>query len=356
MNRRINIITMLIIILAVLIVFAGLAGASLLNIYKTVKTDPESAFIAEATPLVLESSAVPVSTATPAVIAHDLEYGGAYYNKNIHSINIVLLGFDDVEDRPDDGGNTDSLMVFQIDFDSAKVNVISIPRDTWTLVNEYDSDGALEYTYHTKINAAYSAAARSKDRYPNVLSTIENLFNMEGQFDLGMDYYCSIDIKDVPKITKVVGGVTVKLEHTIPGVGNAGETVTLDEETCEIYLRDRSTGDGDITRAQRHQKFMLALAKRIQALGGKKAALTLYDDAVRYIDTNLSLEQIAALAALMDQVDVDNIALYTVPGRVGSATYERPGSHFGDYRSVYLVEETALAKLIVSLYYEPVSE
>ncbi|MEX1308429.1 MAG: LCP family protein, partial [Eubacteriales bacterium] len=279
-----------------------------------------------------------------------------FYNKNAHCINIVLMGFDDVEERPDDGGNTDSLMVFQIDFERAKVNVISIPRDTWTLINEYDSDGKLEYTYHTKINAAYAAAARGKDRYPNVLATVENLFNDGGQFDLDMDYYCSIDIKDVPQITKVVGGVTVKLAYTIPGVGEAGETVVLDENTCEIYLRDRSTGDGDITRAQRHQKFMIALAKRIQALGGKKAALTLYDDAVRYTETNLSLEQIAALAALMDNVDMSSVALYTAPGAVGSATYERPGSHYGDYRSVYLVNESALADLIVNLYYDPVSE
>ncbi len=352
MNRRINIITMLIIILAVLIVFAGLAVSSLLKTAKTIQDDPMSAFETEATPLILESTAA--ATPTVSVVPHDVEYKGTYYEKKESFVNIVLLGFDDVEDRPDDGGNTDSLMVFQIDFDTATVNVISIPRDAWVLINEYDEKGNLEYTYHTKINAAYSAAARKQDRYPNVLTAIQNLFGVDGLFNLDFDYYCSIDIKDVPQIVKVVGGVPITLDATIPNVGNAGEEVTLTEETCEIYLRDRSTGEGDVSRASRHQQFMMALAKRIQALGGKKAALTLYDDAVRYIDTNLSLEQIAAVASMMDDINVDSISLYTVPGVIGNTTYERPGSHFGDYRSAYLVDSDALAELILKLYYEPI--
>ena len=111
MNRRVNIITMLIIILAVLIVFGGLAAASLLDTYKTVKNDPQSAFEPEETPLVLEAK-TPKASATPEAVPHDLEYHGVYYNKKPHRINVVLLGFDDVEDRPDDGGNTDSLMIF----------------------------------------------------------------------------------------------------------------------------------------------------------------------------------------------------------------------------------------------------
>jgi len=353
MNKRVNIITMLIIILAVLIIIAGIMASSVMDSAKTLREDPLSAFdTATPTPLVLvnPSTAAPISTAVP----HDLEYEGKYYNKKQSFVNIVLLGFDDMQDRPDDGGNTDSLMVFQIDFESNKVNVISIPRDTWTLVNEYDAKGKLKYTYHTKINAAYMAAAKRSDRYPNVLTTIENLFNSDERFNLALDYYCSIDIKDVPKIVKVVGGVPITLDHAIPGVGDAGERVTLTESTSQIYLRDRSTGSGDIYRAQRHQQFMIALAARIQALGGKKAALTLYDDAVRYVNTNLSLEQIAALASVVNDIDLNSISLYTVPGTVGSASYERPGVHFGDYRSVYLVDKVALAKLILKLYYEPV--
>jgi polyisoprenyl-teichoic acid--peptidoglycan teichoic acid transferase len=354
MNRRINIITMLIIILAVLIVFAGLAVSSLLKTAKAIQEDPMSAFETEATPLILESSVVATPTAS-VVVPHDVEYKGVYYQEKDSFVNIVLLGFDDVEDRPDDGGNTDSLMVFQIDFDTAAVNVISIPRDSWALINEYDAKGNLEYTYHTKINAAFSAAARKQDRYPNAMTAIQNLLGVDGLFDINFDYYCSIDIKDVPQIVKVVGGVPITLDATIPNVGIAGETVTLTEETCETYLRDRSTGEGDVSRASRHQQFMIALAKRIQALGGKKAALTLYDDAVRYIDTNLSLEQIAAVAAMMDDINVDAISLYAVPGVIGGTTYERPGSHFGDYRSAYLVDSDALAELILKLYYEPVT-
>jgi len=352
MNKRKNIVAMLIIILACLIVMAGVLVSLMFDVAKEVTENPLAAFEAQAPKPTNVLSSTTASGATVEAVSCDVEMDGNLYNKQTGYVNIVLYGFDDMQDREDDGGNTDSIMVFKVGLETGEIAAISIPRDTWTLVNEYDKSGNLEYTYHTKINAAYSAAARKSDRYDNALDTIENLFEIDSQIDLDFDYYCSIDIKDMPSLCDAVGGVKVKLNYSVPYVGEKGETVTLTSETAQYYLRDRSTGQGDITRAQRHQTFMLALVRRIQEMGGKKAALALYDDVLKYITTNLSAVQITALASLADDINVDNIALYVLPGEVGGASYERPGSHYGDYRSVYIVDESALTNLVLDLYYD----
>ncbi len=358
MNRRKNIITLLIIMLACLIVMAGVCVSFMLDITRTVIDDPLSAFEPQRTQEISSITAEPVSEdapATPAPVPHDVDYNGVLYNKQTGYVNIVLLGFDDMQDREDDGSNTDSIMVFKINMENGAIDIISIPRDTWTKVNEYDKKGNLEYTYNTKINAAYSAAARKSDRYDNALTAIENLLEPGDQIDLDIDYYCSIDIKDIPKLADAVGGVKVTLEYNVPNVGNKGDTVTLTGKNAQYYLRDRSTGSGDITRGVRHEKFMIALAKRIKEMGGKQAALALYDDMLRYLTTNLSIEQIAALATLLDKINTDEMKMHTLPGKIGSASYERPGSHFGERRSVYLADTPALTQMILDIYYEPVN-
>ena len=358
MNRRKNIITLLIIMLACLIVMAGVCVSFVLDVTRTVIEDPLSAFEPEqkAQTIIPEPPpAEPDASETPTPIPHDVDYNGVFYNKQSGFVNIVLLGFDDMQDRENDGGNTDSIMVFKINMVTGAIDIISIPRDTWTKVSEYDKRGNLEYTYNTKINAAYSAAARKSDRYGNALDAIENLLEPGSQIDLDLDYYCSIAVKDIPKLCDAVGGVKVTLEYNVPNVGKKGETVKLNGTTAQYYLRDRSTGSGDITRGVRHEKFMIALARRIQEMGGKQAALALYDDIIRYLDINLKLEQVAALATLLDKINTDTMKMHTLPGKIGSASYERPGSHFGEYRSVYLVDTPALTQMILDIYYQPVN-
>lgn len=346
---------MLIIILSCLIVAAGVCIMFIFDITKSAMEDPISAFeTPEPEQQIIQSTPKQTLTPTPEPIEFDVMFNGKMYNEQQKYINIVLLGFDDMQDRANDGGNTDSLMVFKIGFETGDVEVLSIPRDTWTLVNEYDSKGKLEFTYNTKINAAYASASRRDDKYPNALATIENLMEADGLFDLDMDYYCSIDIKDVPKLCDAVGGVPIVLENSMESIGKRGETVVLNSTMAQYYLRDRKTGNGDISRGQRHQKFMVALAKKIQQMGGRKAALALYDDVIKYIKTNLSIEQIAALASLVGDINVDSIKLFSVPGKIGGASYERPGSYYGDFRSVYLVDKNGLKNIILDMYYEVV--
>ncbi len=358
MQARKKRITILIVLLVTLIIAAGVCLVMVLDTTMDVIENPEKAFVKEEQPTPAPVIIVPTEQPepTPTPIAYDVMYNDKMYVKNNDSVNIVLLGFDDMQDRKDDGGNTDAIMVCNIGFESNDMKIISVPRDTWTKVNEYDRDGNLEFTYNQKINAAFMAASNPKDRYPNSLSAIEYLFEVDSMFDVDMDYYCSIDIKDVPKLCEAVDGVPIVLDVSMDGIGSRGQTVVLDRLDAQYYLRDRSSGDGDLGRANRQRLFMIALAKKIQSMGGKNAALALYDDVLKYIDTNLAIEQIVALASLLNDINVDSIELCTIPGQTGGASYERPGSHYGDYRSVYLVEKQDMEKLIIDTYYKEVTQ
>jgi len=358
MKKKRKMITMLTLLLVSLIIVAGVCIVMILETTMDIVDNPEKAFLEsedpEPTPLLVEPEKDAEPTPTP--IEYDVMHNDKMYIKDVDSVNIVLLGFDDMQDRKHDGGNTDSIMVFNIGFDNNNMNIMSIPRDTWTKVNEYDRNGKLEFTYHTKVNAAYMAASRKSDRFQNALSAIEYLYEVDGIFDVEMKYYCSIDIKDVPKLCDAVGGVPVVLDVNMSGIGRKGETVTLNSLDAQYYLRDRTSGTGDLVRAMHHRTFMVGLAKKIQSMGGRNAALALYDDVLKYIDTNLAFDQIVALASLANDIDVDSIKMQTIPGKTGSAKYERPGSLYGDYRSVYLVDKEKMKELIIDTYYKEVTQ
>jgi polyisoprenyl-teichoic acid--peptidoglycan teichoic acid transferase len=363
MRKRKKVMSLLTIVLVSLIIAAGVCIYFILEIMIDVTNNPEIAFgkqndsppkivtPIEPSPAVAQE---PIPTATP--IAYDVMVDGKMYNLKNDGVNIVLFGFDDVEYRDDDGGNTDSIMVFNIGFNNNSMDIISVPRDTWTRVHEYDRNGNLEFVYKTKINAAFMAADRKKDRFPNALTTVEQLFEVDDTFDLDMDYYCSIDIKDISKVCDSLGGVPMVLDATIVSIGKKGDFVTLNNKDAQTYLRDRSSLNGDLDRAKHHRTFIIAVLKRVKALGGKNAALALYDDVLRYIDTNLGLEQIAALATMTDNIDIDSISMTTVPGATGGTAYERPGKYYGDYRSVYLADQMKMTKLMLEIYYEEVTE
>lgn len=102
-------------------------------------------------------------------------------------LNILLLG---VDKRPGDGGRSDALMVLSLDPKKNEMKLISIPRDTRTLIAGKG--------YEDKINHAYAFGGVDMS-----IATVENLLNVE------LDYYVEMNMQGLSEMVDAVGGITV---------------------------------------------------------------------------------------------------------------------------------------------------
>ncbi|MFW5885104.1 MAG: LCP family protein [Patescibacteria group bacterium] len=177
-------------------------------------------------------------------------------------INILLLGM---------GGEghkgeylTDTIMVASINPETYETAFLSIPRDLYVKVPDYN--------IHTKINAVYTYALRNESSSRSeAISLIKK--TVEDATDQPIDYYAALDFKGFKKVVDELDGIKVNVEkdivdHKYPGPNYSYQTFKLDKgthlldgETALKYARVRHTEGGDFARAKRQQK-VLAAARR----------------------------------------------------------------------------------------------
>ena len=220
-------------------------------------------------------------------------------------INILFLGIDRDEERDSTMGvfRTDTLSLVVIDLDAKKVEVLCIPRDTYTFVpveNKKD-----------KINHAYAFGSLKKRGVESSIDAV-NYFIKYSQ----VDYYLCIDMEPVPEIVDDIGGVELEVDISIrSGRDSLHKGLQLlNGRQALKYIRWRSSGNGDIDRIKRQQKLLKAIFKKLKdnnkLLYGAKLVLG-YNKNVK---TDLSLKQLVSLAALASEIPAADINYHIVPG------------------------------------------
>lgn len=286
-----------------------------------------------------------------------IEYNGKKYEKNENIVNLLFLGIDTNTERKINmmGYRSDMVMVCAIDTVTNEVTLISIPRDTYTTVYEIDDDtGKVVKTVQQKINAAYSfGGGATKYSYQNAMACVEMFLErrceLEDPLDFTLDipvyHYAGIDMDGIPQVAAAVGGVEITLERNIPGVGSKGQTVRLKYDNAELYVRTREDAGGDLDRARRQQKFMLALAKNIKDMGAVDIIVSLYDDLQKYVGTKLNTNQMLDFAKILMKTNIDSIDNITIPTegkRISGKSYQ-----------IHNEQETL--EILLDVYYNEVS-
>ena len=194
--------------------------------------------------------------------------GGIAPAKN-ESLNILVLGMD-IGDAEQEGNiairRTDTIMVFNYNPVTDAVNIVSVPRDTLIEVEDaYDSEG--NYIPYWKINSAYVLGGEEE-----VIKQVQDLLDIE------INYTVEINYQAFRSIIDAIGGVEMYIDRNMDYDDDAqdlhihfteGETVLLDGEEAEEFIRWRKNNDGtgfvdgDLGRIANQQKFMKALFKKI---------------------------------------------------------------------------------------------
>lgn len=237
-------------------------------------------------------------------------------------VNILLLGtkvtssdLNDYDAIYEDGydalvnsleGLSDTMLLLRFDPSNESVSVLSVPRDTRTNVG-----GVV-----TKINEAnlQGGPALSAQSVSELLGGVN------------IDRYVRINVQGVEKLIDAIGGVVVNVPKDMKYQDDSQHLYInlkagrqrLNGDQALQFLRFRYDDNGDIGRVQRQQIFMRSLAQ--QALNPTTIARLpkILSVIQSNVDTNLSVEELAALVGYGAQTDRSNVQMLMLPGSFSS--------------------------------------
>ncbi|MBO8129075.1 MAG: LCP family protein [Peptococcaceae bacterium] len=217
-------------------------------------------------------------------------------------LNLLVLGMDR---RQGEEFNTrcDTIMFVSADPKKKQVAVLSIPRDTRVNIPGYGYD---------KINAATVYGG------PELLQqTVEEFL------DLPVDYYVVTDFQGFENIVDILGGVTINVEQRMYYAEGPNNNVVVDLYPGEQrlngkqalgYVRYRGYEWADITRTEKQQKFLRALAGEVMQASTITKIPSLIKEINKCVETNLSLKEMLRWGALARNMEQFDMVTATLPG------------------------------------------
>jgi LCP family protein required for cell wall assembly len=224
-------------------------------------------------------------------------------------VTLLFIGLDERDWEEGQGApRSDTLILFTIDPVSKTAGMLSIPRDMWVNI-----PGGFGYS---RINTAYSTG--EGNRLPGggpglAMKTVEQFIGVPIQ------YYAQVDFKAFEEAIDAMGGL-----YLCPG-----ERVTIDPigpkppvkmgPNCQKYwgyevlgfARTRYTEGGDVDRANRQQKVVMALVDQVFSPQNFSTMVSkapqIYAEAEAGLRTNLTFDDALKLGVLLSQVPRENI-------------------------------------------------
>ena len=210
-----------------------------------------------------------------------------------------------VDERTDDVGRSDTLMVVTIDPAKNEAALLSIPRDTRVAIPRRGYD---------KINAAYAYGGEELTQ-----ATVEDFLGIR------IDHYIIINTHAFQKIVDAIGGIDIDVEKRMyyedPWDDDGGLIIDLrpgmqhmDGKTAVTYVRYRDE-EGDIGRVRRQQKFMKACVDAVTTPAIIPRLPGIISGVLDSVRTDLSLRQILEFLGTLKEAQVHGLKTEMVPGR-----------------------------------------
>ncbi|MFJ7919220.1 LCP family protein [Lysinibacillus fusiformis] len=200
--------------------------------------------------------------------------------------SVLMLG---VDERKDDSGRSDTMIVITVNPEKQTMKMLSIPRDTRTEIVGHDTVD--------KINHAYAFGG-----VPMAVDTVENFLNIP------IDYYVFINMEGFLQIIDTLGGVTINndMELSYDEYHYPKGEITLDGNEALIFSRIRYEDPrGDFGRQIRQRQIIEAVMKKASTPSTLLKAtdmLTVLGDNVRM---NFTVKELIQLQGIYKKMDKD---------------------------------------------------
>lgn len=215
---------------------------------------------------------------------------------------IMIMG---VDEREDDVGRSDTLMIASIDPKTNQASLLSVPRDTRVKIKGHGFD---------KVNAAY---AYGKERLSQ--DTVENLLGVS------IDHYIIINTKSFKKIIDAIGGIDIdvpkRMHYEDPWDDDGGLIIDfqpgmqhMDGAKAVTYVRYRDE-EGDLGRIRRQQDFVRACMEKIVSPAIIPKLPAVIKEVMGSIETDLTFRQLLEFAGTLKESKDNGLKTDMVPGK-----------------------------------------
>lgn len=229
---------------------------------------------------------------------------------NFKKFSVLILGIDMNDDRKAQGqtredSRTDSMILATVNKDKKRMDMVSIPRDSLSLMREKDDEHNDSAYFYDKITHAHA--------YNDVKGTtnaVENLLHTP------INFYVLINFKAFEQTVNAFGGIDLYVPFDMDEQNANGEenTVkltkgwhTLNGEKALAFARSRYY-DSDIERGQRQLQAIHALidkAKSLNALSKINEVINIAGDNVEH---NLTTTQISSAIKMFFNNDIEIVS------------------------------------------------
>lgn len=233
----------------------------------------------------------------------------------------LMLGVDSLDSKKADNARSDTIMIVNVDGESKKVNIISIPRDTYTKIKGYKK---------TKINHSF--------KYGGSELTLDTVNNLLGT---NIKYYVTVDYRFVEDVVNKIGGVTVDVPIDMKYEDPTADpplkidiregTQTLKGYDAIGFLRFRKGyKDADLGRVKAQQQFMSALLSKMKEPKTLIKSPLLLGSYINYSENNIPVKKLVKIAINMRGIGTEDITTNTLPGTpkyIGGVSYFIPNEN-----------------------------
>ena len=255
--------------------------------------------------------------------------------------NVLLLGCDSY--TKNDYQRTDSMIIVSINAAKGQVKLTSLMRDTWIPV-----PGSKNHRKLTELCAVGGPELTIRAINESFGMNISDyaLISMEGMAEI-IDLIGGLDLDVTEEERKALNKGLFDLSPLsgMEPLEQSGEGVHLNGNQATAFARIRKI-DSDYVRTERQRTVLIAIAEKIKNGASASTLLTVATTLLNYVDTNLSLSEIMAIASAGLQLDMDSVEQFRVPA---DGTFES-----GMYGSVWCIKPNfeKNKKLLHSFIYE----
>ncbi len=288
-------------------------------------------------------------------------YEGREYKLNSDLICILVMGLDvelyneiggqSWEENPDSynrGGQADSLFLALLNPHTEEISLVGINRNSMADVDVWDENGTYRGTYIQQIALQHGYGNDPVECAEHQVKAVSRMLH-----GIPIHAYAVISMDAIPELNDVVGGVTVEVLDDIvyPEYDmdlHQGDTITLmgDKAYWYVRLRNEDQFDSNSLRLERQKQYISAfLAKARDGVSSDiGTAVELFNTMQKYMTTDLNVSSYTYLVSETKGYDFSADRIYSIEGE----TFQ--GERFEEF----YVDDEALRKLIVELFYEPV--
>ncbi len=221
------------------------------------------------------------------------------------SFNLLILGIDAWNDEK---SRTDLIMLANVNTESKKINIVSIPRDTRVNIPNVG---------YTKINHAHilgEIKGGNKMGTSYSLQAVSNLFNTD------INYYIKVDFQGLKNFIDLLGGVEIELAQPLylsfANITLPAQKQVIDGELAIEFVRERySLPEGDFGRQKNHYLLLKAISnKLLEPKTIRKAPQLLKQAKEQLVDTNFTEIELLSLALMFQGLADDHISYTQISG------------------------------------------